>query len=231
MANTTTLGASAPFFSFNFVSRSVRVQLDSDKQPWFNAGDVCEALEFANPRQAVGSHVDGDDVQKLDTTDNLGRTQQANHINESGLYALIFGSTKPVAKKFKRWVTSEVLPAIRKTGAYALPQPRRVAPNPALVNATHVTRIESELAYTAKYMRHTRGAYNKLLRHLLHTFGLPSLHVLPADRVEEASRWLHGLRLHIIEHDICLEGFEARFLAQLLAPPQLPLALEVGPQG
>ena len=229
MANTTTLGTTAPFFSFNFVSRSVRVQLDSDKQPWFNAGDVCEALEFANPRKAVSDHVDTEDVTKRDTLTAGGRQRQ-NHINESGLYALIFGSTKPVAKKFKRWVTAEVLPAIRKTGAYALPQPRRVAPNPALVNATHVTRIEGELAYTAKYMRHTRGAYNKLLRHLLHTFGLPSLHVLPADRVEEASSWLHGLRLHIIEHDICLEGFEARFLAQLLAAPQLPLALEADPQ-
>jgi hypothetical protein len=57
----------------------------------------------------------------LDTIDSLGRTQRANHVNESGLYALILGSTKDAAKRFKRWVTSEVLPSIRKTGAYATP--------------------------------------------------------------------------------------------------------------
>ncbi|MGF6904639.1 phage antirepressor KilAC domain-containing protein, partial [Paraburkholderia sp. GAS348] len=61
-----------------------------------------------------------DDVQKLDTIDSLGRTQHTNHVNESGLYALIFGSTKPEAKRFKRWVVGEVLPSIRKTGAYGV---------------------------------------------------------------------------------------------------------------
>ena len=62
--------------------------------------------------------MDGDDVQKMDTIDSLGRTQRANHVNESGLYSLILGSRKPEAKRFKKWVTSEVLPQIRKTGSY-----------------------------------------------------------------------------------------------------------------
>ena len=65
--------------------------------------------------------MDGDDVQKMDTIDSLGRTQRANHVNESGLYSLILGSRKPEAKRFKKWVTSEVLPAIRKTGSYSGP--------------------------------------------------------------------------------------------------------------
>lgn len=82
---------------------------------------TCEALQLGNARQALESHVDADDVQKLDTIDSLGRTQRANHVNESGLYALILGSTKDAVKRFKRWVTSEVLPSIRKTGAYATP--------------------------------------------------------------------------------------------------------------
>jgi hypothetical protein len=91
----------------------------SSDTPWFNANDVCDALEMGNPSQAIKSHVDADDLQKLEVIDNLGRTQRANHVNESGLYALILGSRKPESKKFKRWVTSEVLPSIRKTGKYA----------------------------------------------------------------------------------------------------------------
>ncbi len=104
---------------FQFEAHAVRVQVDNDGQPWFNASDVCDALELGNPSQAIKSHVDADDLQKLEIIDALGRPQRANHVNESGLYALILGSTKDAAKRFKRWVTSEVLPAIRKTGTYA----------------------------------------------------------------------------------------------------------------
>ena len=103
---------------FNFGSASIRAQVDAVGVPWFNANEVCDALEMGNPSQAIKSHVDADDLQKLEVIDNLGRTQQTNHVNESGLYALIFGSRKESAKRFKRWVTSEVLPSIRKTGEY-----------------------------------------------------------------------------------------------------------------
>ncbi|MGC7960501.1 BRO-N domain-containing protein, partial [Salmonella enterica] len=87
---------------------------------WFAANEVCEVLGFANPRDAVARHVDDDDVGKHDTLTAGGR-QRTTHINESGMYALIFGSTKPEAKRFKRWVTSEVLPSIRRTGGYTAP--------------------------------------------------------------------------------------------------------------
>ena len=103
---------------FSFESQAVRVQVDATGSPWFNANDVCSALEIGNARQAVETHVDSEDVQKLDTLTAGGRQRQ-NHVNESGLYALILGSTKDSAKRFKRWVTSEVLPAIRKTGSYS----------------------------------------------------------------------------------------------------------------
>ena len=106
---------------FQFEAHAVRVQVDDLGLPWFNVNDVCDALEMGNPSQAIKSHVDADDLQKLEVIDNLGRTQRANHVNESGLYALILGSTKDAAKRFKRWVTGEVLPAIRKTGGYAVP--------------------------------------------------------------------------------------------------------------
>ena len=123
---------------FQFESHALRVQVDDAGQPWFIASDVCAALELGNPRQALDSHVDTDDVQKMDTIDSLGRTQRANHVNESGLYALILGSTKDAAKRFKRWVTAEVLPSIRKTGAYA------VAPAAALPAPTQ-DRVSSLL--------------------------------------------------------------------------------------
>lgn len=113
---------------FQFESHSIRVVTDDNGEPWFNAKEVCDALGYGNPRQAVETHVDDDDVQKLDTIDSMGRKQMANHINESGLYALIFGSTKEEAKRFKRWVTHEVLPAIRKTGAYIPPQQKARLP-------------------------------------------------------------------------------------------------------
>ena len=104
---------------FQFESHALRVQVDEVGQPWFNASDVCDVLDMGNPSQAMKSHVDPDDLQKLEVIDALGRTQRSNHVNESGLYALILGSTKDAAKRFKRWVTSEVLPSIRKTGAYS----------------------------------------------------------------------------------------------------------------
>lgn len=87
-------------------------------EPLFCASDVCKALGYVNSRKAVADHCDEGDVTKRDIIDNLGREQQAAFINESGLYGLIFGSKLETARQFKKWVTSEVLPAIRKTGSY-----------------------------------------------------------------------------------------------------------------
>jgi len=114
---------------FQFEAHAVRVQVNDQGQPWFNATDVCDALEMGNPSQAIKSHVDAEDLQKLETLTAGGRQRQ-NHVNESGLYALILGSTKDAAKRFKRWVTSEVLPAIRKTGGYTVPGALATLPAP-----------------------------------------------------------------------------------------------------
>ena len=97
-------------------------------EPYFNANEVANTLEFGNPHQAIATHVDKDDIQKMEVIDSLGRKQLANFLNESGLYALTFGSKKESSKKFKKWVTSEVLPSIRKTGSYSL-QPQIALPN------------------------------------------------------------------------------------------------------
>lgn len=90
----------------------VRV-LEQNGEPWFVAKDVCMILEHTNPTVAIQS-LDEDERAKL----FLGRQGDANCVNESGLYALIVRSNKPEAKKFRKWVTSEVLPSIRKTGSY-----------------------------------------------------------------------------------------------------------------
>lgn len=90
-------------------------------EPWFVGADVARALGYRKPTDAVNNNVAEDDSSRKGVTDNLGRTQQAIVINESGLYSLIFGSKLESAKKFKKWVTSEVLPSIRKTGSYNAP--------------------------------------------------------------------------------------------------------------
>ena len=92
-----------------------------DKEPWFVGKDVATALGYVKPLNALSTHVEKDDSLKQGITDSLGREQETIFINESGLYALIFGSKLDSAKRFKRWVTSEVLPAIRKTGSYQKP--------------------------------------------------------------------------------------------------------------
>lgn len=93
-----------------------------DGEPWFVAADVCRALEIGNPSQALTKL---DDDEKMTLTSNEGHSgqrggaQSMNVVNEPGLYTLVLGSRKPEAKAFKRWITHEVLPSIRKTGAYA----------------------------------------------------------------------------------------------------------------
>lgn len=92
-----------------------------NNEPWFVGKDVATALGYAKPLNALSAHVEKDDSLKQGITDSLGREQETIFINESGLYALIFGSKLESAKRFKHWVTSEVLPAIRKTGSYQKP--------------------------------------------------------------------------------------------------------------
>lgn len=93
---------------------------------WFGATEAAKALSFAKPHDAISNHVDADDSAVYGVIDSLGREQQKKFINESGLYSLIFGAARQgnnpeireKAKAFKRWVTGEVLPSIRKHGAY-----------------------------------------------------------------------------------------------------------------
>ena len=112
----------AKLATFNFGNQEIRTATDEHGETWFVANDICAALGLTNPHKALADHVDSEDLTRRDTL-TPGGNQQLNHVNESGLYALIFGSRKPEAKRFKRWVTSEVLPAIRKDGYYAAKPP------------------------------------------------------------------------------------------------------------
>lgn len=116
-------------------------------EPYFVGRDVAEILGYSNSRKALADHVDEEDkgVTKCDT---LGGTQEMTVINESGLYSLIFGSKLPTARRFKRWVTSEVLPTIRRHGVYAVDE---VLANPdTLIEALLQLKAEREINQALK---------------------------------------------------------------------------------
>ncbi len=91
-------------------------------EPWLVGKDVAAALGYSNPRDALSKHVDDEDKNSVAFRDGTSGNPNLTIINESGLYALVLSSKLPGAKKFRRWVTSEILPSIRKTGSYHLPK-------------------------------------------------------------------------------------------------------------
>lgn len=93
--------------------------LEIDGEPWFVLADVCMALELSSPHK-VADRLEEDERNQIPLTDSIGRQQNTTVVNESGLYSVILRSDKPQAKTFRKWVTSEVLPSIRKTGAYTV---------------------------------------------------------------------------------------------------------------
>ena len=123
---------------FRFSSQAVRV-IVRDDEPWFVANDVCAALGLDNSRMAT-DRLD-DDEKGVSSIDTPGGAQAMTVISESGLYSLVLASRKPEAKPFKKWVTSEVLPAIRKSGRYEVGEPL-----PAVVRSP---RLEASMARMA----------------------------------------------------------------------------------
>jgi len=121
--------------------------IERDGEPWFVGKDVAEILGYSNTRDALAKHVDEDDkgVAKCDT---LGGAQEVAIINESGLYSLVLRSNLPAAKQFKRWVTSEVLPAIRKSGGYikadAGMTPEEIMARAYLIAEETINRLEQK---------------------------------------------------------------------------------------
>lgn len=105
---------------FHYKSSEVRT-VELNGEPWFVLKDVCAVLGISNHKMTA-QRLDADEVSLTDLTDSMGRQQETTVINESGLYNVILRSDKPEAKPFRKWVTSEVLPSIRKTGGYRMPK-------------------------------------------------------------------------------------------------------------
>ena len=149
--------------------------LERDGQIWFVAADVCKALEINNPSQAL-TRLDSD--EKTTLTNNEGRAGQGaqnyNIINESGLYSLILRSRKTEAKQFKKWVTSEVLPSIRKTGGYMTD-----------VTLTRHQRTQIKRAVVL-FIGQTGRTAQEVYKLLYARFGVQSYQDIPARHFDEA---------------------------------------------
>ena len=151
---------------FSFEKQSVRT-LGTPEAPLFVAIDVAKALGYSQPAKSVNDRVDTEDLIKAEI-DTKGGRQTVNCVNESGLYALIFGSKLESAKRFKRWVTSEVLPAIRKTGRYEYTDGERNCDQymirKAVAKRAKASSVHYQTIYNALYDRYRISSY-KQLRH------------------------------------------------------------------
>lgn len=132
--------------TFNYNNNAVRT-IEKDGEPWFVLKDVCDVLTLANSRM-IADRLDADEkgVSQIDT---LGGKQTMVIINESGLYNVILRSDKPEAKPFRKWITAEVLPAIRQTGAYMTPQTiEQILTNPDTIIslATQIKELQAKVA-------------------------------------------------------------------------------------
>lgn len=199
---------------FSFENSQVRT-LGSAESPLFVAIDIAKALGYQNLVRSVNDHVDPEDLTKQEITDSMGRKQTVNCVNESGLYALIFGSKLESAKRFKRWVTSEVLPAIRRTGRYEVPRPETITPDEQLaiqLAVSHRAQKTSKHFQTiyraikvryqiAKYDQLPRAQFEDCLRFIesveLSVPAKPAAPELPDDKILVSSDFIERMRVFV----------------------------------
>ena len=137
---------------FNYNSQTLRTIADESGNPWFVLADVCAVLEIKNPSDVL-KRLDEDERARF----NLGRQGEATIISESGLYAVILRSDKPQAKPFRKWVTSEVLPSIRKTGSYQTDESK-----PGSISIEEGKRNLARLKMAAAAVRETASMFKAL---------------------------------------------------------------------
>lgn len=135
--------------SYNFKGAALRTLTDGEGEPWFVAKDVCDILEISNPSDAL-KRLDDDERSRF----NLGRQGETNIVNEAGLYVLVLGSRKPEAHEFKRWVTHEVLPSIRRHGGYMAGQERMTPEQMALAS---LKWLQSKVDEQARQLKAQEG--------------------------------------------------------------------------
>lgn len=173
--------------SFTFENKSLTI-LGTVLNPLFVAKQVCLALGFKDTINAVKTHCDPEDVCKVEVQTNGGK-QLVNCVNESGLYALIFGSKLPKAKQFKRWVTNEVLPAIRRAGRYEVPT------GDTITNAQQVA-IQQAVARRAKK---TAVYYQTIYRAIKARYQIPRYTELKQSQFEDCLRFIEVVDLSVPE--------------------------------
>lgn len=196
--------------AFTFENTSLTI-LGDILNPLFIAKQICDVLGFANHKDAIKNHVDPDDIFKLEMNDCLNRKQTVNCVNESGLYALIFGSKLPKAKQFKRWVTNEVLPAIRKQGCYSAQEQDN-----ALISN------EQQYELSSRVMRKTHALfgnknYSFVYRALKRRFRIPRYTCLLQRDFEAALAFVDGLKVSdfnvpdVKEREVPLQNYVVQF--------------------
>ena len=162
---------------FSFGNQEIRTATDEHGEIWFVAADVCAALGLPNTTRAL-ERLDQDE-QALISIQGISRgNDEVNIVNESGLYALIFGSRKEAAKRFKRWVTSEVLPAIRKNGYYASNE-NTILQQPAA--AETVDAVMRVVGGMAQNLRLDTDDYLMLLRYSLGKYDQKLAEIVPQE--------------------------------------------------
>lgn len=177
---------------FSFENAQVRT-LGSVETPLFVAVDVAAALGYQRARDAVSQHCDPEDIIKSEIETKGGR-QTVNCVNESGLYALIFGSKLESAKRFKRWVTNEVLPAIRKQGRFECPAAAHIPP--AYLTLEHQYAIQSEVA---KRVHKDNVRYQTVYQALKARFRVPKYTCILDRDFEAAVHFIRTCNLRVPE--------------------------------
>lgn len=191
--------------AFSFENSSLTI-LGDVLNPLFIAKQICSILGFGNFRQALSTHCDPEDVSKVEIQTNGGR-QLVNCVNESGLYALIFGSKLPKAKQFKRWVTNEVLPTIRKQGHYQCP---------ALDRLETLTPLQQEAIREEVSKRALRSAadYQTIYKALRLRFQVTRFDLIPRTKFETALKFIQEVELKApVARDAFLFSYDPKTLS------------------
>ena len=222
--------------AFTFENTSLSI-LGDILNPLFIAQQVCSILGYKLARKAVADHCDPEDVCKVEMQTNGGR-QLVNCVNESGLYALIFGSKLPKAKQFKRWVTNEVLPAIRKQGAYISD---KLTYEEALKiveerHASETQTITNEQQYelSSRVMRKTHALfgnknYSFVYRALKRRFRIPRYTCLLQRDFETALAFVDGLKVSdfnvpdVKEREVPLQNYVVQYPSFTISSSASPL--------
>ena len=190
---------------------NVRI-LELNDELWFVANDIATALGYEKPRNAITTHVDEDDALKQGVTDNLGRVQETTLINESGMYSLIFGSKLPSAKAFKKWVTNEVLPSIRKTGGYSVVRKQNLTPTKVRTSIEWIKGVKELLNLND-------SSVLTLVKEIAEPLGLPTPDYTPSEGVlKSAGELLKENGLSISTQVFNQKMIEKGYMVELTRP-------------